>query len=191
MAEGKEGEGQGEGGKEGEGEKGGKKDPVQARIDAEVARRHKAEQELETLKKSQAERDEAALREQKKFEELYGKAKPRAELADELEKSVQEYLASELSDLSDEHKALIPEMAPHKQLAWVKKAKAAGAFGKQDQPHKTFDGKPKSKLPPEKWYLELEEGDERVGTLTSAQYAERKAHRKAQQPAAVVVRGGF
>lgn len=190
MAEGKEGEGQGAGEGEGKGKEGeGKKDPVQARIDAEVARRHKAEQELEALKKTQAERDENALKEQKKFEELYNGAKPKAELADVLQKSIGEYLAEETKDLTDEHKALIPEGAPHVQLAWVKKAKAAGVFGKQDSPDNTFNGKPKSKLPPEKWFLELKSDDPRFEKLSTQQYKEWKAHNGVG--GAVTVAGGF
>lgn len=174
---------------EGEVKKEEVKDPVQARIDAATARMHKAEAKATALEKAAADGAEASLKEQKRFQELYEGAAPKAKLADELSKSIGEYFAAETADLSDEHKALIPEGPAHIQLSWVKKAKAAGVFGKQNAPDKTFNGKLKSGLQPDKWYLELEDNDPRVGTLPGAQYLERKAHRKA--PESVAVRGGF
>lgn len=187
MADGKEGEKGAEGG---ESEKGGeKKDPVQERINAEVGRRHKAEARVKELEDKAKADNEAALKATGEYKKLYEDIAPRAKLAEELEGSVKTYLAAELDGLSDEQKALIPEAPPHKQLEWLKKAKAAGVFGKQNPPDKTFNGKPKGGLPPEKWYLELEDNDARVGTLPQAQYLERKAYRKSSEP--VKVRGGF
>lgn len=147
-----------------------------ARLDAETARRHKAEEKVKALEAAAAEREKKVLEESNNFKELYGKAEPRAKLADEMELSVKEYYDAETADLTDEQKALIPEGPAHKQLAWIKKAKAAGVFGKQSQPDKTFNGKPKSGLPADKWYLELKSGDARIGELTGPQYVEWKAH---------------
>lgn len=159
-----------------------------ARLDAEVARRHKAEEENKALRAAQEAAAKKALEEQNNFKELYGKVEPRAKLADEMELSVKEYFDAEVADLTDEQKALIPEGAVHKQLAWIKKAKAAGVFGKQNSTDKVFTGKPKSGLPADKWYLELKSGDPRIGELTGPQYLEWKAH-NAGGP--VRVAGGF
>ncbi len=130
------------------------------------------------------------MKEQKKFQELYEGSVPKVKLADELSVAVQAYYDAEVDGLSDEQKALIPDGAPHTKLAWLKKAKAAGVFGKQTPaPAGTFNGKPKNGLPPEKWYLELDSSDERFSTLTGSQYQEWKAHNKA--PANAPMRGGF
>lgn len=195
MADGKEGEGaKGEEGKKGdEGAKGkeeAKKEPVPyERFESELARRHKAEAETAALKKEKAEGATKALEDQKKFEELWKGAEPKVKLADELAKSVGEYLAAETADLSDEHKALIPEGPAHIQLGWVKKAKAAGVFGKQNPPDKTFSGKTKTGLPPDKWYLELKSDDPRFKDLSGSQFQEWKTHNRQSQ--GVSVRGGF
>jgi hypothetical protein len=151
-----------------------------ARLDAEVARRHDAEKKLEALTKAQTEAAKAALVEQNKFKELYDASAPKAALADEMELSVKAYFDEETSDLSDEHKALIPEGAIHKKLAWV--------FGTQNTVDKTFNQKPKSGLQPDKWYLELKSDDPRFPTLTPKQYVEWKAHNASEK---VAVRGGF
>lgn len=199
MADGNEGNG-GEGAKggDGKGPEGGDKQPVKKdpvpyeRFESESARRHKAETRVKELEDKAKADSEAALKETGKYKELYEGIAPKVKLAEELEKSVGEYFAAESEGLSDEQKALIPDGATHVKLAWLKKAKAAGVFGKQQkQPDKTFNGKPKDGLPPEKWYLELEEGDPKVAELTSAQYLELKAHRKALAGAPVKVPGGF
>ena len=159
-----------------------------ARLDAEVARRHKAEEELSTLKKTQEESAKAALVEQNKFKELYEGVAPKAKLVDEMEVSMTEYFAAETAELSDAHKGLIPDGPLHKKLAWVKKAKAAGVFGEQKSPDNTFNGKPKNKLPAEKWYLEIKSDDSRFTSLTDSQYIEWKRH-NGKVP--TVLRGGF
>lgn len=165
-----------------------RKDPMQARIDAEVARRHKAEEKAAALEKAAADAAEASLKEQKKYQELYEGAAPKAKRAEELEKALGAYLASESADLTDEQRALIPEGAPDVQLNWIKKAKAAGVFGKQTPPQ-TFNGKTKQGVPSDKWYLEIKSDDPRFASLSGREYQEWKAHNRA--PESVVVRGGF
>lgn len=159
-----------------------------ARLDAEVARRHEAEKKLEALTKSQDESAKAALIEQNKFKELYEGAAPKAKLADEMSASVEAYFNEETSDLSDEHKALIPEGPVHTRLAWVKKAKKAGVFGTQNTPDKVFSKKPTNGLQPDKWYLELKSDDPKFETLTGSQYVEWKSY---NGPKKETVRGGF
>src|SRR4051794_26366283 len=79
-------------------------DPItQERLDAEVARRHKAEATLAKLEKDKADGAEAALKEQNKWKELYEGAAPKAKLAEDYEKSIGEYFDAEVADLSDEH----------------------------------------------------------------------------------------
>lgn len=160
----------------------------QARLDAEVARRHEAEKKLEALTKSQDESAKKALAEQGKYKELLDLAAPKAAMADEMAKDVAAYFAEETKDLTDDQKALIPEGAAHKQLAWVKKAKAAGIFGTQNNVDKTFNKKPLSGLPPDKWYLELKSDDPKFPALSTQQYREWKAH---NGKASNVIRGGF
>ena len=165
---------------------------TQERLDAEVARRHKAEQELEKINKAAEEHKTKSLEEQNKFKELYETSKTKAALADELEKTVSEYLTESVSDLSDEQKALIPEGPSHKQLAWVQKARKAGILGKQKDPTPgVFNGKPVNGLPADKWYLGLEVNDPKLGELTSSQYVEWKHHREKTRPKTLNVRGGF
>lgn len=164
---------------------------TQQRLDAEVSRRHKAEEELEKLRKGQEEQKTKALEEQNKFKELYEGVKTKATLAEEMEKSIGEYFAEEISDLADEQKALIPEGAAHTRLAWVKKAKKAGIFGKTPNPEKTFNGKPRNGVPPEKWYLDIKSDDPKFNSLTPAQFTEWKAHNRPQVAAGLTGRGGF
>lgn len=161
-----------------------------ARLDAEVARRHDAEKKLEALTKAQEDAAKAALSEQGKYKELLALSEPKAKLADEMAVAIESYYAMETEGLSDEHKALIPEGPAHIRLAWVKKAKGAGVFGEQKTPDKTFTGKPKVGLQPDKWFLEIKSDDERFATLTGPQYEQWKAHNRPLEVKASV-RGGF
>ena len=175
------------------------KDSVQARIDSEVARRHKAEEllaqkdkEIEAFKAQQETVKTKTLEEQKKYQELYEGVKAKASLADELSAVVGNILKENMEGLTDDQKALVPEGPPHKQLDWVAKARKAGIFGKSPAPEKTFDGKLRNGVPPEKWYLDMDSKDPRFTTLTPMQYTEWKQHKgKQPEPANLTGRGGF
>jgi len=164
---------------------------TQQRLDAEVARRHKAEEELEKHRKGMEESKTKALEEQNKFKELYEGTKAKAAEAEELGKSLSFYYAQETEGLTDEQKALIPDAPVHKQLEWVAKARKAGVFGKPTGTDKTFNGKMRN-VPPEKWYVDIDSKDARFNTLTPAQYQEWKAHNKQQRSVGSLTgRGGF
>jgi len=162
---------------------------TQSRLDAEVARRHDAEKKLEALTVKQDEDSKAALVAQNNFKALWEKDAPKAKLADEMAVSIEAYFTEESDGLSDEQKSLIPEGAVHSRLAWLKKAKKAGIFGTLNPTDKSFNGKPRGGVTPDKWYLEIKSDDDRMSTLTTPQYLERKAHLAPVVGGAV--RGGF
>jgi len=101
----------------------------QARLDQEVARRHKVEEELAVFRKAQEEAGKKTLEEQNKFKELYEAEKVKASAFEEVSTSLQEFYSQETKDLTDEQKALIPDLPIHKKLTWVKKAREAGVLG--------------------------------------------------------------
>lgn len=155
------------------------------------ARAKAAEEKLEKLSKAQEEDNRKRLEDDKKFKELYEQQKAKVESLTGIERAVEEYFGSEIADLTEEQKGLIPDAPVHNKLSWVKRAKALGLFGKkQDPPQKTFDGKPRTGMPPDKWYLEIKSSDPRFPTLSPAQYAEWKSYNKAK-PAGFSFKGGF
>ena len=158
---------------------------VQARIDAEVARRGKAEKKLAELQKAQEDAEQKRLEDDKKFKELADGLKvklteteQRAAIIPELESAVQGLLDVETEGLTDEQKALIPEGPVHKRLAWITQAKKAGIFAGKEGPAGTFNKKVSPRVASEKWYLDLKADDQKLKDLTMPQYLEWKAFNK-------------
>lgn len=87
---------------------------------------------------------QAAMKEQGKFKELYEAASPKLELYDRYEKALNSYLEIELASIPENLKALMPEGDPASKLEWISKAKQAGAVQAAKGPAKT----PGDKTPP-------------------------------------------
>lgn len=157
------------------------------RFDQVWARAKAAEEQLEGLKKAQEAAEQKRLEDSKKFQELYEREKAKAADLEPIAKSLQAYFDDEIADLSDDHKALIPDGPMHVKLAWVKKAKKSGLFADKANPNPgTFTRKPGAGATP--WHLTIKSDDPRFQTLTPAQYSEWKAANK--KPNATMP-GGF
>ncbi len=155
------------------------------RFDQVWARAKAAEDKLDAVKKSQEATDQKRLEDDKKFKELADGLKVKLTEAEiktaamgEMEVSISAYLEDETSGLTDEQKALIPEGAAHKRLAWIRQAKKAGIFATKEGPAKTFNGPIRSQVPADKPYLSLSPNDQALLKLPMWQYQEWKVFNK-------------
>lgn len=104
--------------------------------------------QLDKLLEAQKQADEAAKKEQGKYEELYSTAqkeadglKSKAETFEQrtqaLETLISEMLKAKLEALPEEYRDIIPDdLSPEAKLGWIEKATAKGLFGakKASQP---------------------------------------------------------
>lgn len=159
-----------------------------ARLNEVVARAKRAEEKLTSLEQAQENERKSSLEKKQEFEKLYMTEKSTVEKLKPYETALQDYLKSELEGLTEEQKSLVPDLPDYAKLTWVKKAKTAGVFGKNgDSIPGTFNHAPAGNGG--KWWLNLKGSDPKLADLSSAQYAEWKAHNKGT--VSTRIQGGF
>lgn len=136
-------------------------------------------EKLRELTQKEQDAENKRLTEEGKFKELVGTLEPRAKRADELEKVVKELYDSEVADIPEEKRALIPAGPVETQLSWLRIAKQQGIFtgqapAKKDPPAKSNQEKQGDDKAPQ--FLDWKPNDPRLTSLTPGQYAQWKTH---------------
>lgn len=158
-----------------------------ARLDEVTARAKRAEEERDRLKETQETERKKVLEKNQEFGKLYEEEKAKAAQLGAVQAAVGEYLKAEMEGMTDAQKALVPNLPDHEKINWVKKARAAGVFGTNGGPPKTFNSPPANNGG--EWWLDLKSSDARLSGLTSEQYLKWKKHNKSAGP--VAIKGGF
>lgn len=138
----------------------------------------------ERLAKIEAEQNKAqeqSLKEQNKYKELYEGVKAKAERHDVLEAGLQEYFETEIAEIPEDKRDLIPEGSVESRLKWVKQAKQKGLFNPQKAnttPVNTATRKPNSD-PTQPEYLSWSPNDPRLLKLSISEARNYRSHRQA------------
>lgn len=136
-------------------------------------------EKLRELTQKEQDAESKRLQEEGKFKELVQNLEPKAKRADELEKVIKEYYDSEVADIPEEKRTLIPQGSVETQLSWLKIAKAQGIFtGKAPEPKKAPANSEQKKVedPNAPQFLDWKPNDPRLTTLNAAQYGQWKSH---------------
>lgn len=143
---------------------------------------------LEDNKKAE---EEKHLKEQNKFKELYEVAVPKLERLNKLEPILNQMLDTEVSEVPEEKRDLIPQFPTiEEKLLWVRNAKAKGLFTPA-APGKGAEGDKGKKAPASSVqsktqtedssaeFLSIPANDPRLQKLSLAEYQQWKAHNQA------------
>ena len=101
-----------------------------SRLNEEIAKRKDLEARLTAIEKANHDAEEQRLIEASQYKELYEKAKaeaeglrPKASIAEESEKVLQSVLESQINELPESLRGLIPDMSTNQKLTWLAKNK--------------------------------------------------------------------
>lgn len=104
-----------------------------------------------------------------KFKEVIAELEPKAARADELEKALRQYLDTEIAEIPETMRDLIPSGDIVVQLAWIRQAKTRGLFNPQRAPE--TDAGARGDVPPKAVKLTALQDEMRRKTgLTIEQY---------------------
>lgn len=103
-----------------------------SRLDEEIGKRKDLESRLAAIEKANREAEEQRLKDQENWRELAEKRleeveslKPKASVADEQEKTLQAFLASQIEELPEDMHSLIPDqLSTMQKLTWLSANKA-------------------------------------------------------------------
>jgi hypothetical protein len=95
-----------------------------------------------------AEIERAKLSEQERLAQDLAALKPKAEQAQVYEQTIGEILEIELNDVPEDKRGLVPELAPHAKLKWLREAKSKGLFGTTAPPPPPKPGAANAPPPP-------------------------------------------
>jgi phage I-like protein len=98
-----------------------------SRLNEEIAKKRELESRLAAIEKAQKEAEEKRLTEANNFKELYEKQKveleglkPRAAVAEESEKVLQSVLESQINEIPEHYRGMVPEsLSTNQKLAWI------------------------------------------------------------------------
>ena len=102
-----------------------------SRLNEEIAKKKELEARLAAIEKAQKDSEEQRLIEANQYKTLYEQAKaeaeglkPRASLADESEKVLQSVLASQINEIPEHFRTLVPEgLSTNQKLQWISQNK--------------------------------------------------------------------
>ena len=168
-------------------------------------------EQLKALEQKKADEESAALKEQNKYKELYEGSLAKAKRADELEPILTTMLDSEIAEVPEDKRDLVPNFdKPEQKLLWLRNAKTKGIFaspaageggqggegkggkgegngkGKKNPPGSVQSKSGGNEQTPE--FLSYTKDDPRLRGLSNEQYVQWKAHNR--KPAAGVVGWG-
>jgi len=103
----------------------------QSRLNEEIAKKKELEARLAAIEKAQKEAEEKRLTEANNFKELYDKTKveleglrPKAAVAEESEKVLQSVLESQINEIPEHFRTLVPEgLSTNQKLQWISQNK--------------------------------------------------------------------
>jgi ribonucleoside-triphosphate reductase len=101
----------------------------------EVNAQYKAVQkQLDDLSKAQTDREEAEALARGDHEKVIADLKPKAEQADKYAEQIEAMLETELEDVPEDKRDLVPDGDPLTRLKWLQRAKAKGVFAAPKPP---------------------------------------------------------
>ncbi len=106
----------------------------QSRFNQVIAEKNALQERLAKLEQAEADRQRKLLEEQGNFQDIIKSLEPKAQRTEELTKTLQEYLNTELEQIPSDMRDLVPEGDITSQLKWIQNARAKGLFTKPAPP---------------------------------------------------------
>lgn len=102
----------------------------------DISAKYQAAQDaLKKHEEAEAQRKQAELEQQGKWQEIVEDLKPKAARVDALEATLKTYLDSEMEAIPEEYRKLVPKGDVTDSLSWIADAKASGLFSRPPAPN--------------------------------------------------------
>ena len=136
-------------------------------------------EKLEALEKEKNKEKENALAEQGKYKELYDSVMPKIQRFDALVPRLEKIYETEIQDIPEDKRDLIPQGNVEEKLEWVRNAKSKGIFGAQKQaPANSLQSKTNGHMPGTPEFVSWQSNDPRLTKLSTAEFVLWKQHNR-------------